>query len=65
MARQDEPRLVCAGAVAYQQTDVLRRVAGRMQHLCDDVAKRQNFLVARSSEWKRNLGVRGKHIFGP
>src|SRR6185437_14379504 len=64
VAGEDEPRLLCPRAVAHQQADVLRRVAGRVQHFGHDVAKRQHFLVACSSEGEGHLGVRCKHILG-
>jgi hypothetical protein len=34
-----------------------------MQYLCGDVAKRKYLFVARSPEWKRNVGMRREHVF--
>jgi hypothetical protein len=63
MAGQHEPGLISPGAIADKDTDVFRSVAGRMQHLRSDVAKRKYLFVARSSEWERHVRVRRKHVF--
>ena len=64
MTGQHEPGLVGPGSIAHEETDVLRRVTGRVQHLRSDVAERKHLFVANSPERKRDFRVRGEHIFG-
>ena len=55
VAGENEPRLVSPRPVAHQETDMLRRVAGRVQHRRHDVAKRENLFVAHAFERERNI----------
>ena len=48
MTGQHEPGLIGTGAIADKNTNVLRCVARRMQHLRGDVAERKHLFVAGS-----------------
>ena len=62
---QHEPGLVGAGAIAHEKTNVLRRVARRVQHLRRDVAERKHLVVAYAPlKGNETSASRREHILG-
>ena len=64
VAGEHEPRLVGAGAIAYQQANVLGRMAGSMQDRRGDIPQRQHFAVMHRMEWEGDVGSRRENVSG-
>ena len=64
VAGQHEPWFVCSGAVGDEHRDVLRRMAGRVQHLDGDVAELKHFAIAHATEGKCYVGSGEQHVVG-
>src|SRR5579885_1566649 len=64
MSGQDEPRLVGARAIGDEQTNVFWRVAGRVEDIDDDVAKRKTVAVLDFMHRKGDFRRRMQNILG-